>query len=297
MRGQSLKKVMKKDVTPSALVALLTLALTAVTHAQAPPQRIISIVPSATEILFAIGAGPRVVGVSSFDKVPAEVASRTRVGALLDPDVERILSLKPDLVIVYASQDTLKAQLTRAGIRQFEYRHGGMDQIFTDIRAIGRATGAVERAESLARSLEARVEAVRARVRGRPAPRTLLVFGREPGAIRQVNASGGVGFLHDMLVAAGGTNVFADVARESVQASSERLLTVRPDAIMEVRTREMNPDTVDVERRAWTALSSIPAVRSHRILVLSGDHFVVPGPRVADAVEAMAKALHPEAFR
>ena len=137
---------------------------------------------------------------------------------------------------------------------------------------------------------------MRARVAQRRAPATLLVFGREPGAIRQVHASGGVGFLHDMLVAAGGSNVFADSQRESVQASTELLLTRRPEVILELRTREMNPATINAERSAWQGLTSIPAVKAGKVFVLSGDHYVVPGPRVADAVEAMARALHPEAF-
>ena len=289
---------MKKDVTPLVgVLPLVVLVLAGIAGAQAQPRRIVSIVPAVTEMLFAIGAGPRVVGVSSFDKVPAEVETRVRVGALLDPDVERILSLQPDLVVVYGSQDTLKAQLTRARIPLFDYRHAGLAGVFSSLRALGAATGDADAADRLATTLESRIAAVRARVAGRRAPATLLVFGREPGAIRQVHASGGTGFLHDMLAAAGGSNVFADAPRESVQASTELLLTRRPEVILEVRTREMNPATIDTERSAWQALTSIPAVRAGRILVLSGDHFVVPGPRVADAVEAMARALHPDAFR
>jgi len=289
-----MKKVMKKDVTP--LVVGLAVVVAALAQAHTPPHRIVSIVPAVTEMLFAIGAGPRVVGVSSFDTVPAAVESRARVGALLDPDVERILSLRPDLVVVYGSQDTLKAQLTRAGIPLFDYRHGGLRDTFATLRALGAVTGDGDAAERLAQTLEARIAAVRTRVAHRRAPSTLLVFGREPGAIRQVHASGGIGFLHDMLAAAGGNNVFADLPRESVQASTELLIARRPEVILEVRTREMNPATIDVERRAWQALPSIPAVKTRRIVVLPGDQFVVPGPRVADAIEAMAKALHPGAF-
>ncbi len=296
-RGPELEKCCNERRDPFvALVLALALGWAGVAQGQTRPTRIVSIVPAATEMLFAIGAGPRVIGVSSFDKVPPEVESRVRVGALLDPDVERILSLAPDLVVVYGSQDTLKAQLTRAGIRMFDYRHGGLADIFSTLRALGMATGDADTAERLAGRLEARIAAVHARVEHRRAPSTLLVFGREPGAIRQVHASGGVGFLNDMLVAAGGRNVFADSRRESVQASTELLLTRRPEVILELRTREMNPATIDAERSAWQALTSIPAVKAGRILVLAGDHYVVPGPRVADAIESMARALHPDAF-
>ena len=103
--------------------------------------RVVSLVPAVTEMLFAIGAGPQVVGVSSFDKTPAEVATRPRVGALLDPDLERILSLKPDLVVTYGSQEALHEQLARARIDTFTYRHGGIGDTLDTMEAIGARTG------------------------------------------------------------------------------------------------------------------------------------------------------------
>ena len=104
------------------LFALLTaIAL----HAQGRPERIISIIPSTTEMLFAMGAGPRVVGVGNFDRYPPEALTRTKVGGLIDPDVERIISLKPDLVVVYGTQNDLRTQLERAKIPMFLYQHAG----------------------------------------------------------------------------------------------------------------------------------------------------------------------------
>ena len=166
--------------------------------------RIVSLVPAVTEMLFAIGAGPRVVGVSSYDSFPAEVKKLPNVGALIDPNIERILSLKPDLVVVYASQDDLKRQLSRAGIGVFDYRHAGLADITSTIRAVGERTGDAAGANALAGSLERGIEGVRTRVKDRPRPRTLLVFGRERLAMRGIYASGGIGFLHDMLAVAGG---------------------------------------------------------------------------------------------
>jgi ABC-type Fe3+-hydroxamate transport system substrate-binding protein len=98
------------------LATALWLAALTPGRATDPPQRIVSLVPSVTETLFAIGAGPQVVGVSSYDREPPEVSKLPRVGALIDPNVERILSLRPDLVVVYASQADLREQMRRAGI-------------------------------------------------------------------------------------------------------------------------------------------------------------------------------------
>jgi iron complex transport system substrate-binding protein len=249
-------------------------------------------------MLFAVGAGPRVVGVSSFDKYPPDVASRTRVSALVDPDLERILSLRPDLVVVYATQDELRAQLARAHIAAFVYLHGGLADITRTMRELASAAGSSAQGEQAARAFEGVVERVRRAVASRPRPRTLLVFGREPGALRNIYASGGVGFLHDALVAAGGRNVFGDVPRESVQASTEMVLARAPDVIVELRaTALIDPSRDEAERAAWQRLPGVPAVRSGRIHVLRGDHFVSPGPRFAGAIEELARAIHPDAWK
>jgi iron complex transport system substrate-binding protein len=261
------------------------------------PRRIVSLVPAITEMLFATGAGPQVVAVSSFDEFPAEVKSLPKVGALLDPDIERILSLRPDLVIVYGSQSDLQMQLERARIRTFSYRHGGMTTTLGTIRDLGAATGHRRESEALVSSLQARLDAVRNRVKGRRQPQTLLVFERQPGTLREIYVSGGVGFLNDMLGIAGGKNVFGDVARESVQPSIETLLARAPDVILEVRAEGLIDRNQPADRDPWSVLSSVPAVRNRRVHRMTGAYLVVPGPRLGMAAEAFARALHPDAFK
>jgi iron complex transport system substrate-binding protein len=154
-------------------------------------------------MLYAIGAGRQVVAVSSYDDFPAEVKSLPRVGALLDPDVERILALRPDLVLTYGSQTSLETQLASAGIRAFSYRHAGVAGVLQTLRDLGAATGHAAEGERKAKEIEAQLEAIRARVRGARRPRTLLVFGRQPQSLQQLYVSGGTGFLHDILVSCG----------------------------------------------------------------------------------------------
>jgi iron complex transport system substrate-binding protein len=261
-------------------------------------KRIISLVPAVTEMLYAIGAGERLVGVSSYDTFPPDVKRLPSVGALLDPNVERILSLKPDLVIAYGSQVDLKAQLARAGIGVFDYRHAGLPDVTATIRSLGERTGDAARARAVADGIEQGLRAIQSRVQGRPRPRTLLVFGRERLALRGLYASGGVGFLNDMLDVAGGTNVFADVALQSVQASTEQILTRRPEVILEVRAANSAFPSGDreAELNVWNTLAAVPAVRTRRVHFLFDDRIVIPGPRVVDGTAAIARALHPEAF-
>jgi cobalamin transport system substrate-binding protein len=262
------------------------------------PRRIVSLVPSTTEMLFEIGGGDRVVGVSNYDHFPPDVERIPRVGGLIDPNVERLLSLRPDLVIVYDTQVELKRQIERAGIPIYPYTHRNLADITRTMRSLGARVGLKEAADAAAQQIEQRLAAIGARVAGLPRPRTLLVIGRDRGSLRNVDASGGYGFLHDVLEMAGGADVLADVQRQSVVMSTEMILTRAPDAIIELHYgTSVRPDNLDAERRVWNAVPSVPAVKSGRVYLLVGDEFVVPGPRIVIAAERFARALHPEAFK
>jgi iron complex transport system substrate-binding protein len=283
---------------PLARLAILVAAALAVTGTVgsarqdlAPnPTRIISLVPAVTEAIFALGAGDRMIAVSSFDHFPPEVERLARVGALLDPDVERILSLRPGMVVVYRSQKDVIAQLTRAKIPTFVYTHAGLADVSRTIQELGDRLGTRDNAARLTADITSRIAAVRARVAVKPRPRTLVVLGREPLSLRGIYASGGVGFIHDMLVAAGGENIFANVERESLQATTELILANRPEVIIELNAAP-DASAQSRERNTWAALSSLPAVRNNRVHLVSDPRTVVPGPRVAEGVEMLAEIL------
>jgi cobalamin transport system substrate-binding protein len=259
--------------------------------------RIVSLVPALTEMLFAVGAGSQVVGVSSYDDFPPEVQSRPRVGALLDPDVERILSLKPDLVLMYGSQTDLQGQFARARIRVYSYRHGGIGNVLQTIRELGALSGHKVESDRVTAQLQSRLDAVRTRVRGRPRPRTMLVMGRDAMALRGVYVSAGVGFLHELLDVAGAEDVFADVKREGIQPSNETMIVRAAQVIIELHPGDQPaPDILQKERSVWSLLSSVPAVRNGRVHLLYGGYLMSPGPRLAAAAETLARVLHPDAF-
>ena len=278
-------------------IAVLSAGASGQAGKAARPERIISLIPAITEMLFAIGAGPQVVAVGSFDNFPPDVRTLPKVGALIDPDLERILSLRPGLVAVYGSQTDLRAQLDRAGIPIFLYSHAGLRDVTTTIRELGNRVGHAESARTVAANIEARLDAIRTRVAGARRPRTLIVLGRESGALRGVYASGGFGFVHDMVDAAGGENVFSDIRREALQATTELILARRPDVVLELRTGTMTAAELQRETSVWNTVSALPAVRTGRVILLVDDRTVVPGPRVAEGTEAIARVLHPAAFK
>jgi iron complex transport system substrate-binding protein len=284
---------MKTRGSRFGILAGALIALSLVVGAQTPAQRVVSLVPAVTEMLFAIGAGDQVVGVSTFDTFPAAVTSRTRVGGLMDPNYEQILALRPDLVITYGSQDELKQRLTRSRIPMYDYRHGGLADIAATIRAIGARVGRPAEAGALATRVTSDLEAIRTRVAGRPRPTVLLVFGREEGAMRGLFVSGGVGFLHDLVTLAGGDNVMADVKREGMQLSLEQLLTRAPEVVIELRGGEGWSDArMTRERQTWQR-AQIPASRANRVHIVTDPSLVIPGPRVAAAAKVLADLVHP----
>jgi iron complex transport system substrate-binding protein len=255
------------------------------------PARIVSLIPAVTEMIFALGAGQRVVGVSSFDRFPPEVERIQNVGALLDPDLERILSLKPDLVIVYHSQADLRKQLERAKVPVYVYTHAGLADVIATIRAIGNRLGLADRGAKLAGDIDARINRIRVASGQGPRPLTLIVMGRENVALRGIYASGGVGFVHDMVTAAGGINVFADVKREAVQATTELILARRPEVIIELRADPLSAEAEQRELSVWRQLPSVPAVARGRVHIIVDLRTVIPGPRVVEGIEVIAAAI------
>jgi len=289
---------LRRAIVASVLLIMsLPSASPRVWSAEQRPSRIISAIPAVTEMLFAIGAGPQVVAVGSFDTYPPEIAGLARVGALIDPDLEKMLALRPDLVVVYETQFDLRRQLERARIPVFRYRHAGLADVTAIVRALGTRVGRAAAADAVAADIERSLGAIRARVAGRRRPGTLVVLGRETGALRGIYASGGGGFINDMVEAAGGTNIFADVRRESVQATSELILARGPEVILELNAAPISDAGRAAERAVWQVLGAVPAVRNGRVHMIGDERTVIPGPRVAQGTELIARALHPDVFK
>lgn len=258
---------------------------------QAPPgpraERVVSLVPAATEALFALGAGDRVVGVGSHDAWPPEAGLLPRVGALLDPDVERIVTLTPGLVVVDPSQRALTRQLEAMGIEPFPWATADLGSLYERIRALAGRLGVADRGEALAVRIDTELRAVVPRSLAVPPPRVLLVFGRRPGSFAQMWVSGGRGFLHELIALAGGSNVFGGVELPSFKAGLEVVVAERPEVIIETRAGASAADRAVIEAE-WRAL---PGLDSVRVGVLDSRAALVPGPRLPETARAMARIM------
>ena len=261
------------------------------------PARIVSTSPSITETLFALGLGSRVVGVSTFCRYPAEVATLPKVGTFLRPDAEVIARLRPDLVIVHAGPHDVPRQLMAVGVRSITVDRGTLPSVYSSIRAIGAAAGAGDRAERLVAELQRRLQQVRAAVAGRAPKKVLLLVGRRAGTLTDLIAVGRGSYLSDLVDVAGGVNVVGgDGLPEYPHISMESVIRLAPDVIVDAG--DMGDTPADRARRytatmqLWNGQKNVTAVRAHGVHPVTSDAFVVPGPRVVEVAETLAAWLH-----
>lgn len=260
-----------------------------------PAERIISLAPNLTEILFSIGLGDKIVGVTRFCNYPPEAKEIDKVGGIIDPDLEKIASLKPDLILAFRGTPLpVLARIRSMGWRLFVLNEGEtIEELFPLIRIVGQVTSREKQAEELSLSLERRYEAVVKKlsfVASRP--RVLLLLSG-PGYW----TSGGRGFLNDLLKKAGGTPVTAASRERWVLLNPEEVLGLAPEAIVILASSAEAFDKVKVSLLKKASLKAVPALAQKRFFALDEDSSSRFGPRLIQALEELARWLHPRAFQ
>ena len=252
--------------------------------------RVISLAPNLTEIVFAIGAGDRLVGRTSYCDYPAEAKSVTEVGDTLHPSLERIISLKPQLVLIStASQlEVFTQQLHDQNIAVFVTDPHDLDGVFHSIEQVSVILDHDEQAKLLVQKLRERASAVEEAVKQKPPVRVFYQLSAEP-----LYTAGHDAFVTDLIRRAGGISVTADVPGAWPKYSNESALAAKPEAIILPTGGSMGTGNSTVTE----ALRQSPAVLEGRVYKINDDHLVRPGPRAVDGLEEMARALHPEAFK
>ena len=248
------------------------------------PQRIVSAVslaPSATEMLFAAGAGARVVGVTTYCNFPEAAKSIEKVGDTQTPNIERIIALKPDVVFVStASQlETFMQTLEQQNIAVYVTDPKGIDGVTENLRVLGRLFGTEEQTDRLADELQNRAIHVYENVNGQPRPKVFMQISKEP-----LFTIGSDAFLTDVIARAGGESVTKDVPSGFPKLSKETASAMNPDVII-LSDSEDNREPNDVFRGS-------PAVVNGRVYKINADIISRPGPRLVDALEQIADFLH-----
>ncbi len=263
----------------------------------APPQRIVSTAPSITEMLYALGLGDRVVGVTTYCRYPPEAARKPKIGDYLRPNLELIIAARPDLVILERTGVRNWNRLSSSRFPVLEVDDATLAGIFDSLERIARAAGVPERAAALKAKIEKELDAVRRRAAGRPRPRTMFVLGRTPGRLEGIVVAGRGTYLDELIELAGGKNIFSDTVSAYARVPLEEILARDPEVILDMGEMA-DPEAVDEQRRRaaralWNSQPTLSAVRRNRVYVLASGAFLIPGPRVAEAARALAEMIHP----
>jgi iron complex transport system substrate-binding protein len=275
----------------AALAAFSFLALAVVSPAHpAVPMRIVSLAPSVTETLFALNAGPSVVGVSDYCDYPPEVRSLPRVGSFLTPNLEAIIAARPTLVIGLGLSSDIRQirALKSMGYPVLLVRDGSLEEIDDSIEAVGARIGRESEANQLVARIRAQIAAVRERLAAVKSERALMLVGHQP-----MVAVGRGTYLDELLRIAHAENIAAPANEEWPHLSMEYIIAMRPEVILD---GSMGNDPSS-SSTFWEKYPTIPAVRERRVFGYPENPILHSGPRVGQSLETIARMIHPEAWR
>jgi len=266
-------------------------------RALSPPTRIISTAPSITEMLYALGLGDRVVGDTIYCHYPPEAAKKPKIGTYIDPNLEAIAALKPDLVIIQKNPVQLQAKLERLGLHVLEVKHDNVNEVLESISAIGKATGTESQAAQLTTKLRKDLDQIHNRLATLSPATVMFVVGRAPDRIEDIIVIGRASYLNDIIQIAGGRSIFTDSVAPYPKVGIEEILARNPEVIVDMGDMTDTAGVTDEHKRAvvalWSRYPSLRAVKNHRVYAVASDIFVVPGPRMIDAAREFARMLHP----
>ena len=267
------------------------------------PQRIISLAPSNTQILFAVGVGDKVVGVTDYDHYPYDFSAwvaagnLTSIGGFSTPNKETIASLNPDLILATPINDPDVVTLRGLGYNVLVLNPNDVNGVFKDISIVGKATGAEQNAATLVSSLTSQINAVEEKIASANLTKPKVYY--EVWTPPLMSAGTG-SFINDVISKAGGVNIFGDEIQQYPTVSSETIVQSNPDVILlptDMANTGEAPFYGSVDqvknRPGWSTMS---AVQNDRIVVVNGDLFAEAGPRIADQIAVAAKAFYPELF-
>ena len=265
--------------------------LTAAVRAQgAPPSgRIVSLAPSVTETIFALGFGDRLVGVTTYCDYPAEAMKISKVGGFMNPSLEAIVAKRPDLVIgVSSATDPVKArEIERLGLKVNLISLTSVSEILSAIKSIARLLGSQDSGEKLTRKITLQMDRVKQRVAPAPRRSTLLAVG-----LRPLVAVGGKNFIDELITLAGGENIARDAAQPWLNLPDEYVVAKAPQVIIEAGMGSERGESA----KHWADLKSIPAVKEGRVYAYPSDKILRPGPRIGEGLEEIARLIHLECF-
>lgn len=276
-------------------VIVLILISSGASYSQPFPNRVVSLSPSITEVIYGLGAMEKVVGVTLYSDFPPGVEKLPIVGGWIDPNLEAILELKPDLVIMIEDQNEIFGdKIRKLGLNTLSVDCNGSIKDITDsIWQIAKALGKEGDARRLVEDIDTNLEEIKAKTKNTNPKRLLLVVGRNPGTLEDIYVIGRTGFMNEMITIAGGENVM-DSDRLAVKVSKEAILKLNPEVIIEINHEKL--DKIDKVVAEWRELKQVSAVKNREIYPVSSTVLLHPSQRVVEGTRILAGILHPEIF-
>jgi iron complex transport system substrate-binding protein len=261
-----------------------------------PYRRIVSLAPSVTEVLFALGLGDRVAGVTRYCGYPPEARTKPQVGGYVDPNYEELLRLRPDLTILLTVHTAVQERLRHLGLTMLSVDHTTVQGILSSVMTIGEACGAAEEAGVLTDDITARMDRVRKATEKSPRPRVLVAVDRTTDVTGSVYIAGRNTFYEEIVSIAGGVNAYEGAAAYPA-VSIEGILQMDPQVVVDmVPGIDKRKGGRKKALARWSKIAAVEGVRKGRVYLFDKDYTVIPGPRFIVLVEEMARALHPELF-
>jgi iron complex transport system substrate-binding protein len=288
MRARRVRLPVIVVIVPLA-ISLLQLVVTS----SQTPQRIVSLAPGITEMVFALGLGNRLVGVTTACRYPEAALRVPKIGGSVTPSLDALSAARPDLTLLLSASDDVRERVSALGIPLLRVDYNSLDGILESATLIGERCGAGRQAAALRASWQQELDAITKTVANRPRPRVLICLGRgqAPSTLRSISVAEPGGIYHDLIVHAGGVNAIPQGQVLHPSISAEALVRLDPDVIVEFAP---NADAPYRLRDDWRALHALRAVKNGRVYVFTQDFLSAPGPRLVRFVGELARALHPD---
>jgi iron complex transport system substrate-binding protein len=269
------------------VVLFLILGLTRV-FSQTVPQRVISLSPNLTEMIYDLGAQDRLVGDTDFCKFPPEAEKKEKIGGWVNPNFEKIVSLKPDLVVALKFHDKAVNTLKKLNIPVIIYNCDSVEDILETYTQLGEKLGCEAKAKTARQALEKRLAKVKLKGKGQKPLSVLFVVGRTPGTLNQIYGVGPQTFVDELIQMAGGVNVLHDSKTGYPLVSKEELIQRNPDVIIDsVLSHEMKARKLE-KSSTWDQMPVLQAVTKHHVYYFLDQDFLIPGPSMVKLGEFLS---------
>jgi len=264
---------------------------------QIVPQRIITLAPNITEIAFSLGLDEKIIAVTKYCDYPIKVKSLPKVGGFIDPNLEAIVALQPDLVILVATQQQTIKQLQQLNIPTLAVHNATLSDITESISAIGEATHQQQQAQQLLSQINKKIRSISHKVESLNRPKVMVTMGHSTSGdqVKTIYIAGQHDFYNDLITLAGGQNSYQATHLKVPSLSTEGILQLNPDVIIDIFPEAADHNAnIEQVKQQWQNLNYVNAVKNNRVHIIEENYATIPGPRIFQLLDKMARIIHPD---